>query len=148
VAEQARKELLNDRHSTIKGVLDRAFQFFLNVEKAIQNPEFNTVRSLVISYIKAQTPAFQRLVGDIPLYELGTDTLVHAVLDMRTALQQLLATAEWSMREPASPADGLPLPPEMVAGFLKHQIEKARQAYSAALMTIGGTPRTEPENLY
>lgn len=147
VAEQARRDLVSDRHSTVKGVFDRVFQLCLNVEAHITYQGQNDIREFAFIYIETHVPAAQRLLDEIPLHELGSAELVHATLDMKEAMQSFLSSVELYRRRPTSWQEGLPISVDQAIWFLQEQIDDARDAYNAAIAVTGGTPRSTAKGL-
>lgn len=147
VAERARKDVLGDRNSTIKGVLDRVFQHCLNIEGLVTDPARAMDHPFAFLYIKTNIPAAQRLLDEIPLYELGSGELVHAVLDLKSEVQVLLTIADWKSRRIAGPQDGVPISTEDAIAWMETKLQAARVAYNAAIGVTGGAPRSIPEHV-
>jgi len=145
LAKQARKDVLNDRHATIQGALDRAFQVCLNVDEYIRNPEKEPVRPRVFSYIKAQVPAAQRLLDEIPLFELGSDVLVYTVLDFKSVMQAMLSIAEWGLQPGERQMHGDPPFSVHAIMWLDNEVTTARVAYWKAIAITGGEARIHPD---
>lgn len=147
VSERARQELVGDKHSTVKGIVDRVFQLCLNVEAHIADETKSEIHAFAFLYIEANVPAAQRLLDDIPLFELGSADLVHATLDMQKAAQGLIAGVEMFRRRPTGPRDGLPISEKHALWWLEGRIKDAGKAYEAVIAITGGTPVSTPQKL-
>jgi hypothetical protein len=148
VAEQARQHVLSDRYSTIKGIVDRAFQKCLNVEPdVIRNGKDGPFGNLAFtfSYREEEFSRAIRLLEEAPFYELGSDVLVAGIFELRDAMESVQRWVQMYIDNRFQPRGEVEPDDDMLRTILVKDIGRARTAYQKILTVTGGEPRMAPE---
>lgn len=150
VAAKERRDLLNDHYSTIKGVVDRAFQKCLNIEHYFRDDGPFGNLAFVISYSEDDFSSAIRLLTEAPIYELRSGELVEGILDLRDAMQSM---QEWiqlhkvnSKTKNVEPEDpDFETDDDVLKEFLRSDMSRARNAYERVIAITGGEPRSKAQ---
>lgn len=149
VASKARQDLLQDRHSTVKSVVDRAYQKCLNIEPEVQKEGDLGNLAFVMTYHDADFSNAIQLLDAAPIFDLGSGQLVEGLLSLRAAMHSIQGWMDVHRKKVTNTlADDLSITDEDLREFLRRALYRAKAAYHQTIEITGGPARTNPQYLF
>lgn len=144
VAEKARKDVLADRHSTVKSIADRAYQRCLNIKPDLEGEgDFGNL-VFFISYRENDFTNAIKLLDAAPHFELGSGKLVEGILVLRDAMHSIQGWIQLHKKCKSGESAHM-LHDEELRSLMTSDLERAEKAYQSIVEVTGGNPVRDSE---
>lgn len=139
VAEKARKDVLADRHSTVKSIADRAYQRCLNIKPDLEGEGNFGNLVFFISYRENDFADAIKLLDAAPHFELGSGKLVEGILVLRDAMRSIQGWIQLHKKCKSGESAHM-LHDEELRSLMTSDLERAEGAYQLIVEVTGGAP--------